>query len=308
MTLPSRHELPPRRTGHAAPETLLASRASGAATSVPPLAAGITARERTIEGVRVIELAPDGPASGTIVHFHGGGYRQGNPDRMQAVLSQIAARTGCRVLAPAYALAPEAPFPAAIHDARAVLAAVVAQHPGEPLIISGDSAGGGLAVAACLAFGEALPALRGAVLVSPWLDLTGTAPTFASRAQTDYLFSRESALSAAEFYLQGTPADHPLASPLHAQSLEGMPPALIVAGSAEVLLQDSVDFAARLAAQHIGVELTVVPHMQHISPMLFPDLPSTEHGLDLIVRFIAARIAGRGPIADPPADPPAPWA
>ncbi|CAN5182025.1 alpha/beta hydrolase [soil metagenome] len=301
MALKSRYPLGPRRTGSAAPDALAAVRAAMVdAISPYPLADGVTVEERTIGGVRCIVADPADIAQGDIVYFHGGGYRLGGPDRMAGFLSLLAAQSGCRVIAPAYALAPENPYPAALLDAASVIEAVVADAPDRPLIIGGDSAGGGLAAACCVGFGEALPSLLGAVLLSPWLDLRICADTFDSRADTDRLFSRQSASDAANAYLHGLPADTPLASPLLADALDGVPPTLIIAGSAEVLMQDSVAFAARLAAQHIGVDLIVVPHMQHVSPTLFPDLPSSPYALSIIGRFVRDRIGGGGLIADPP--------
>jgi monoterpene epsilon-lactone hydrolase len=107
------------------------------------------------------------------------------------------------------------------------------------------------------------------------------------------LFSREAAA-----YLQGVDAETPLASPVLAP-LDGVPSTLIIVGSAEVLLQDSLDFAARLAAHSIGVQLVVVPHMQHVSTTLFPDLPSSVFGVDVITRFARERLDGAGLVADP---------
>lgn len=304
MALESLYPLGPRRAGRPAPDALAAMRAAMVeAVSPHPVADGVTMEQRTIAGVRCIVATPADAAAvrGDMLYFHGGGYRLGGPDRMTGFLSLLALAGECRVVALAYALAPEHPYPAALHDAAGVIAAMIAQAPGRPLLIGGDSAGGGLAAACCVGFGAGLPSLVGAVLLSPWLDLRVCAAAFDRNAACDLLFSRQSALDASDAYLQGLPADTPLASPGLAPLLDGVPSTLIIAGSAEVLVQDSVDFAARLAAQHIGVELIVVPHMQHVSPAIFPDLPSTRHALSVIARFLRDRIAGGGTVADPPA-------
>lgn len=304
MTLPSRYPLGPRRVGIPAPEALAAVRAAMVGAPSPfPVADGVTVTEQTIGGIRCIVAQPPEPAQGHMIYFHGGGYRLGGPDRMTGFLSLLAAEGGCRVVAPAYSLAPDDPYPAALHDAAAVIAAIVADAPDTPLVIGGDSAGGGLAAACCVGFGHALPSLRGAVLLSPWLDLSVSSATFERCAGSDLLFSRQAAQDAANSYLQGLPADTPLASPLLAEVLDGMPSTLIIAGSAEVLIQDSIDFAARLAAQHIGVQLIVVPHMQHVSPAIFPDLPSSAYGLSTIARFVRERFHGMGLTADPQPGP-----
>ena len=103
----------------------------------------------------------------TVVHFHGGGYCIGSARTIRGWAAHLSARAGCRVVLPEYRLAPEHPYPAGLQDARAVLAAVEG-----PVVLSGDSAGGGLALALVLSTrdaGTAPPA--GCILLSPWLDL-----------------------------------------------------------------------------------------------------------------------------------------
>lgn len=300
MTLRSRYDLGPRRSGVPASAALAEMRANVAASPSPhAVVDGATIAEQILGGVRCLVVNPATQTRGSMLYFHGGGYRLGGPDRMTGFLSRLAADSDCRVIAPAYALAPDEPYPAALHDAAAVIAEVVASAPDTPLVIGGDSAGGGLAAACCVTFGEALTNLTGTVLLSPWLDLRVCADTFETCAQTDLLFSRQAATEAAAAYLQGLPADTPLASPLLADSLAGVPSALIIAGSAEVLLRDSLDFAARLAAQHSGVELIVVPRMQHVSPAIFPELASSQYAIEAIGRFVRARLDGVGLTADP---------
>lgn len=302
MPLRSRFPLGDRRPGRPAPAALAELRAAMAASPYPR-AEGVAVTEYSPGGVRCVVATPQDGFRGEMIYFHGGGYRLGGPDRMAGFLTQLAAHIGCRVTAPAYSLAPDKPYPAALHDAAGVIEAVTAAAPKAPLVLGGDSAGGGLAAACCVAFGEGLPALRGAILLSPWLDLRVSAETFDRCADTDLLFSRQSATDAAEAYLQGLPADSPLASPLLAPSLNGVPPTLVIAGSAEVLLQDSINFTARLAEQHIGVQLIVVPDMQHVSPAIFPDLPSSAFGLEAISRFARERLDDVGLRADPKPGP-----
>ena len=299
MAIHSRYPIGGRRTGRAASAELAQARASAADAPSPlPHSPAARSERATVGGIDCLVVTPDTAATGDMVYCHGGGYRRGSPYFMSGFLSQIAARTGVRIVAPRYALAPEEPYPAALLDVEQVIAQVTTAGPDRPLLLGGDSAGGGLAAAACLAYGENLPRLVGAVLLSPWLDLTNRAATFTSNAASDLLFSHASATEAADLYLQGLAPDLPLVSPLLADSLAGMPPSLLIAGGAEVLLHDSTEFAARLAASHIGVEMAVVPHMQHVSPVLFPDLPSTAFGLDRIVRFIRDRLGGGGPVRD----------
>jgi acetyl esterase/lipase len=220
-----------------------------------------------------------------MLYFHGGGFRSGSPQFVAGFLSRLAAAAGVRILAAAYSLAPERPFPAAIHDGSRMLEAL-RDEGGGPLLVGGDSAGGVLAATLTANVARGLAGrLAGAVLLSPWLDLTVTAETYESHSATDRLFSSASALEAAELYLQGASPRDPLASPLFAD-LSHMPPTMILAGAAEVLLDDSLTFAGRLARQNRTVELHVVEDMQHVSPVLFPDLPSTPACLSAITAFL----------------------
>jgi acetyl esterase/lipase len=189
-----------------------------------------------------------------------------------------------RVVLVDYRLAPEFPFPAALRDAVAVYDAVRAD--GGTVHVGGDSAGGGLAAAvavACLQHGVAVPA--GLVLISPWLDLTQTAGTFASRAETDVMFSKTSGDEAAGLYLQGLDPRDPLASPQFAD-VTGFPPTQLFAGGQETLLDDSLEFAARLARAGGAVELVVAPDQQHVYPYLAPDTAAGRAAHTAIVRFL----------------------
>lgn len=233
MKMPMR--IPAERGGRAPPSDLAGRRraiagavAAGAWRAEPP------PRETAIGGVRslVFGHAPDVNGAGTVVHFHGGGFRQGCPEMGGPFAAMLASRCDVEVILPAYRLAPEHPFPAALNDGMAVIRARAGDSD-EPLILSGDSAGGGLAASlAALCGAEGLP-LAGLVLFSPWLDLTVSSGCYATNAASDPLFSRQSASEAADQYLQGHPMNDPLASPLFAE-LARFPPAFISVGTGEV--------------------------------------------------------------------------
>ena len=276
--------LPKERTGYLAPAALAERRA--AALTFPPAYPphdGIGTIESWHGGVRCIELSGE-VARATILYLHGGGYRIGLPEGWSGFAGVLAERLSARVVLPDYRLAPEHPFPAALLDAVAVLAALEGS---SPLVIAGDSAGGGLAAAATLAarrIGIAVP--RAAVLISPWLDLTLSASTFVSNAAHDRFFPRENAAEAADLYLQGHPATDPLASPLFAD-LAGFPPTLLFAGGEEGLLADATRFAEKLALAGASVEAHLVAGMQHTWMNFFPDLPETAAAFDAIARFVS---------------------
>jgi acetyl esterase/lipase len=276
--------LPPLRKGQAAPQALVERRAMIAASRKDQKPApGVEVLERSRGGVAGVECNVAG-AKRTIIHFHGGGYRLGDAKTWAPWGSQLAKLTQSNVVLPDYRLAPEDPFPAAIHDAVAVYGELVQAQ--SPVVVSGDSAGGGLAAALAVACKQlGLPQPAALVLISAWLDLTVEAETFTTRAKTDQLFSRDAALEGSGQYLQGASPKDPLASPLFAD-LAGFPPVQVFAGGAEVLLGDSLEFAKRAGEAGATVEAHFVAGMQHVWPTIFPDLPESKRAMDAIARFV----------------------
>ncbi len=248
--------LPPERAGFPAPADIAALRAGAEAACT----SGKWATRRPVAvlrlgGCEVLRVAPIGTVRGRVLHFHGGGYRLGMPEMDCAFAEALADACGVEVLLPRYRLAPEHPFPAGLNDGLAVFDAMPAD---VPRLISGASAGGGLAAAiASLRSGEA----AGLMLHSAWLDLSVTAPSYDANAASDPLFSRASAEAAAALYLQGTDPAHPLASPLFADPA-AFPPTLISVGTGEVLIDDARSMAMRLSGK---ARLLEVPGMDHVA-------------------------------------------
>ena len=269
--------LPPLRPGTLASAALVERRRTAIAgmPSDPPPGAAVAIGEVDYGGIGCIVCEPAAPRL-TIIHFHGGGYRMGAARGWVPFAARLADQTRARVVVPDYRLAPEHPFPAALHDAVSVHAALA----DTPIVLSGDSAGGGLAAALA-----SLVRPRGVVLLSPWLDLTVTAGSFVSRAGSDALFSKASAQEAASQYLQGHSAEDPLASPLFADP-SGFPPTLLFASADESLLDDTMGFAARLAEARVPVETHIVPGMPHVWPVIAPQSPKSALVFEVIARFV----------------------
>lgn len=277
--------LPPERPGQPAPPDLAARRA-GLAGAVANGLWTVDPPPGTIApgGVRVLRFDPPGRPKATVLHLHGGAFRIGCPEQVAPFAAALAARCGVRVLCPAYRLAPEHPFPAALRDGRAVLAALQ-REGGQRIILSGDSAGGGLAAGlAALARDDAPPPI-GLILLSAWLDLTVSAPAYALNAATDPLFSRASAVEAAGLYLQGLAPDHPLASPVLGD-VSGFPTAFVSAGAEEVLVDDARRFAARLEAAGVSVRCDIVPGMEHVAVTRGMDLTGAARTFEAVAAFV----------------------
>lgn len=279
--------LPPLRPSTYPTPPDLTQRRNGAA-SLPPAehAPGVTVRPTELGGVTCVVCEPP-DSRNTVLYFHGGGYRLGSAERSSAFASRFAAAAGATVVVVEYRLAPEHPFPAGLHDAAAVYGHFLGQGHDE-VVLAGDSAGGGLAAALTVAARQAgLPRPKALVLMSPWLDLTCRAGTFASRAETDQLFSLQSAEQASAMYLQGHPPDDPLVSPV-AAPLDGWPATLVFASTDEVLLDDSLGFASGLALARVPVTARLVPGVPHAWPAVFPDLPESSAALRTIGTFLTA--------------------
>lgn len=281
--------LPPDRRGRPASADLVERRRSLRALSdLQIVEPGATARARTIADVKCTEFAGRG-SRGAMVYIHGGGFRMGDVEVWTGLASRLAVASGLRIILPDYGLAPEHPFPNALRELAAVYRAVCAETP-SPIFVGGDSAGGGLACSLALnalAVGARRPS--GAVLLSPWLDLTVSAESYSSNAATDHMFSRESAMEAAQHYLQGTSAHDVFASPLLA-NLTGFPPVLAFVSACEVLADDTLSLIGRLARKGVGVEAHIVPDMPHVWPMMVPGSQETAATIETVGRFVRAII------------------
>jgi acetyl esterase/lipase len=261
-----------------------------AAMGEPVYAPGVAVAEHALGGVACVVCRPEGVGA-TMLYFHGGGYRLGSARYSAAFGSRLAVAARARVVVVDYRLAPEQPFPAAVHDAVATYQALLDEGTSD-IVVVGDSAGGGLAAALVVGARDAdVPSPRGLVLISPWLDLTVTSDTYASRSGSDQLFSRQSASDASSQYLQGHDATDPLASPSFAD-LTGFPPCLVFAGGDEVLLGDAIAFSRSLALAGVSVETHIVAGMQHVWPTLFPQLDESTQALDAMARFVGRVVAG----------------
>lgn len=226
-----------------------------------------------------------------VLYLHGGGYVIGSIDTHRELAARISKSTGCRVLVIDYRLAPEAPYPAAVEDAtnayRWMLDQGVDSHR---TVIAGDSAGGGLTVAAMVALrdsGDPLPA--SAVCLSPWVDLEGIGESMTSKAAIDPMVAREGLLHMANLYLDGADPRSPLAAPLYAD-LHGLPPILIQVGTWETLLSDSVRLAERAESAGVDVALEQWEEMVHVWHAFAPILPEGQEAIDRIGEFVATRM------------------
>ncbi len=234
-----------------------------------PLPRGTSIEPTTLNGVPAeVVTARDARPGVTVAHFHGGGYCVGSARIVRLWAARLSGRARCRVVLPDYRLAPEHPHPAALDDARQVLAALLggaapASAAAGSVVVSGDSAGGGLALALLQAArdaGQPLPA--GAMLLSPWLDLTADRRAVPDLVRRDTVLSPDWLAACAAVYTgPADPAD-PAISPLLAD-LAGLPPLLVQSGSDDLLAPDAGRLTAAASAAGTDVTYTRWPGLGH---------------------------------------------
>lgn len=259
-----------------------------------------TTVERTTTGAISAEWvrAPGAEADRVILYLHGGAYTRGSFVSHRGLAARLSAAARASVLTIAYRLAPEHTFPAAVEDATAACRWLLGNdvRP-ERLVVGGDSAGGGLSLAALLVLrdaGDPLPS--GAVLISPWTDLTGTAESVRTRAGRDPWLNAARLAWSGGLYLGDADPRSPLASPLFAD-LHGLPPLLIQVGTEEILLDDATRLAERAEAAGVEVTLEVWEGMWHIFPAFAAEIPEGQQAVEAAGAFVQ-RVTG-APVGGP---------
>lgn len=240
-----------------------------------PVPADLHMEALELGGVPTLRVRAPGVADGPlrILHFHGGGYMVGSARGSQEYVGRLSRSLSAECISVDYRLAPEHPYPAALDDAldayRGLLRSGV---PSERILLSGESAGGGLALALALLLrtaGEPLPA--GIFAVCPFIDLTLGGPSIAQFSGDDPAANRDSLAYMAASYFQGHEPTDPLVSPLYSD-LSGLPPLFLTAVHGEVLLSDTLRLEEKARAAGVPTTLHLVDDSVHVYP-LFPFLP-----------------------------------
>lgn len=237
-----------------------------AAGEAMPMADGAASEEVELEGVPGLKITPAKvQGTRTLLYFHGGGYVIGAPIGHRSMVSHIATRMKATAFSMDYRMAPEAPFPAAPEDGLASYKALLdAGVPSRDIVISGDSAGGGLTMATALKIKAAgLPMPAGLAPISPWVNLENNGWSYEGVGDRDPMIEQAGIDNMSMLYRNGAAATDPLISPIHGD-LAGLPPMLIQVGSEERLLSDATTLAERAGAAGVAVQLEVWPGMIHV--------------------------------------------
>ena len=226
-----------------------------------------------------------------LLYLHGGGYVIGSPKSHRHLVAAISEASGLSAFSADYRMGPEVPFPGAVEDAVAAYQGLLDSGIApSKLAIAGDSAGGGLTIATLVALRDRkIPLPATAVVLSPWVDLTGSGESMHTRASRDPMIKYEDIGKMAGAYLGGADPKTPLASPIFAD-LKGLPPLLIQVGTEEALYDDTVRLAARADAAGVEVTAEYWGGMIHVWQVFHPILSEGRDAVQRIGSYLKAHI------------------
>ena len=224
-----------------------------------------------------------------VMHLHGGAFVFGSAASYRNRAMRLSFRFAAEVFVPDYRLAPEHPFPAALDDALVAYQYVRALRPGVPILLSGDSAGGGLVLSLLIRLRElGTPLPSGALLLSPWTDLTVSGEPADAQRSRDRWLTRAHLTRWARYYAGASDPRTPWMSPLFAD-LSGLPPLLVLAGADEILCAEATRAVARAQAAGSTARLLVGRRMQHDWPLTLPWLEESRDAWQAMCAFVDER-------------------
>lgn len=243
-------------------------------------------------GGEVLSVANPSSDAPVVLYLHGGGYIACSPETHRSLVGSLVRRIGGRAYVPRYRLAPEHPYPAALEDAKATYRYLLDVERVDPsrLVVAGDSAGGGLALALVLAVRDAGWPMPAAVIAySPWTDLAATGRSLDENSESCAMFAGDTIRRAAPFYVGEADPRTPYVSPLYGD-FTGCPPMLLHASTDEVLRDDTLRLAERAQAQGVDVELTLWSRVPHVWQFFAAVLPEARDSLAATQAFISRHL------------------
>jgi len=258
--------------------------------------ANVSIERDQIAGVNVYRVTPNeiSPehSNHLFFHVHGGAYVIGGGDASVAEAVQVASSSGIRAISIDYRMPPASPFPAAVDDTIAVYREVLKSQRADRIAIGGTSAGGGLAFAAILQMKALDLPLPGAIYAgTPWADLTKTSDTLYTNEGIDRVLVTYDGLlkGAAELYTDGHDLKDPLISPLYGD-FSNFPPTILISGTRDLLLSDTVRSHRKLRAAGVVADLHVYEGMSHAGYLFTANSPESINVFAEISRFLKTHL------------------
>jgi acetyl esterase/lipase len=247
-----------------------------------------------VDGIAAAWIRPSGADKAKVLlHIHGGGYVTGSIASYLRMCILMAQTLKINVLLPAYRLAPEYPFPAAVDDTLKIYRWLLSQgYQSKNILISGDSAGGGLCVATVIALrdqGESLPAA--VICLSPWADLTMQGQSHVTKSKSESMLNAETLREWALAYTNKENLGNPLVSPIFAD-FHDFPPLLIQVSGDEVLLDDAIALAEKAKSAGVNVSLKIWDGMWHVWQIVGDAIPESKMAFEEVDQFVRARFNG----------------
>lgn len=229
----------------------------------------------------------DAPKDKAVLYFHGGGFVMGNARSHRNIVGNFVKYLGINALVFDYRLAPEHPAQAAVNDSAAIYSWLLKQgYQPENIVFAGDSAGGGIALAAllkCKDDGIPLPGV--CAVFSPCTDMTISGESHITRVKADPCTPKGANETYLGYYIGEGDRKHSYASPLFG-ALSGLPPTIIQVGDNETLRDDSTRFAQKAKDAGVEIQIKVWKNMFHCFPLLAPMFPEATAALEEVCQFI----------------------
>lgn len=254
-----------------------------------PLPEGAKVEEIKVGSLLCYRVTPAGADTNRIIeYYHGGGYIFGSFKSHGGMATEIAAAANCQLFFVEFRRAPENPHPAPLEDAVAGYRWLLDNgYKSENIAFVGDSAGGGLCVAAAIAVRDAgLPLPAALAPISPWADLACAGPSYTDRASIDPFINPDMIKGMSAVALGETDAKTPTISPVYAD-LKGLPPMLIQVGEREILFSDSETLAKKVADAGGQAKLDEWKGMIHVWHLFYPMLSEARDAIGQIGSYVA---------------------
>ena len=269
---------------------------SGKAALAAAKASQVTVSEHQLAGVPVFTLTPqkiDKTKSDKVIYYiHGGGYILGHGVGQISEALPLAADHGYRVVSVDYRMAPEYPFPAAIDDAFTVYRELVKTYGAQNIAVYGTSTGGAMTLILALQAAQAKLAQPTALISgTPWADINEIGDTYVTNEKVDNILTTYDALIryAATVYANGHDLKDPLISPVYAKAedLKQFPATLLISGTRDLFLSNTVRMHKRLLMENVHAELVVYEAMSHAQYYLNPQAPETADHYRILDQFLS---------------------